>query len=476
MRVGRTPTEVAEIAVEILGGVDSAGSAALASGAATVAVRVRSTTARSPSPAARRRSTSSTSTGCAPPPTRAFANDPAGTTAYGTSVGYLPLRGWIAEHHGVDPSAGARHQRLDAGRRLPVRAARRRGRRGRRRAPDLRPHAAVAARARRRRPHGRARARRHRRRRRGDAARRRPAPEAGAHHPQLPEPRRLHAVARASASGCSSSPPSTASRSSRTTPTSRCASSGEPLPTMLSLDERESVVYASSFSKTVCPGIRVGYLVGPTALIAQIAKLATEHVHLAEHGRPVDRQRVLPLRARSSARSRPSRARCASAPDAGRGARARAARGASSPRPEGGYFMWVDAALRGSTSPSSSAGRRRARRAVRQGDRLPARGRREHAAPRLLGRDARPGRRGRDSPRRGERPSRRLTTAPVALAPSTSCSGSAMRGGGEGRRSPRRSRRRCASPCRCGRRPRRRPRRRRCQRGGPPGPARAPPP
>ena len=27
---------------------------------------------------------------------RAFADDPAGTTAYGTSVGYVPLREWIA--------------------------------------------------------------------------------------------------------------------------------------------------------------------------------------------------------------------------------------------------------------------------------------------------------------------------------------------------------------------------------------------
>ncbi len=50
--------------------------------------------------------------------------------------------------------------------------------------------------------------------------------------------------------------------------------SGEKLPTMLSMDP-DRVVYASSFSKTVCPGIRVGYLVGPTDLIAQIAKLAT---------------------------------------------------------------------------------------------------------------------------------------------------------------------------------------------------------
>jgi 2-aminoadipate transaminase len=52
--------------------------------------------------------------------------------------------------------------------------------------------------------------------------------------------------------------------------------SGESLPTMLSLDTAESVVYASSFSKTVCPGIRVGYLVGAPGLIAAIAKLATE--------------------------------------------------------------------------------------------------------------------------------------------------------------------------------------------------------
>jgi 2-aminoadipate transaminase len=50
--------------------------------------------------------------------------------------------------------------------------------------------------------------------------------------------------------------------------------SGEPLPTMLSLDP-DRVVYASSFSKTVCPGIRVGYLVGPPEEIGEIAKIAT---------------------------------------------------------------------------------------------------------------------------------------------------------------------------------------------------------
>src|SRR3954447_17564953 len=50
---------------------------------------------------------------------------------------------------------------------------------------------------------------------------------------------------------------------------------GEPLTTMRDQDEAGKVVYASSFSKTVCPGIRVGYLVGPQAVIKQIQTLAT---------------------------------------------------------------------------------------------------------------------------------------------------------------------------------------------------------
>jgi 2-aminoadipate transaminase len=51
---------------------------------------------------------------------------------------------------------------------------------------------------------------------------------------------------------------------------------GDRLPTMLSMDRASKVVYASSFSKTVCPGIRVGYLVGPEPVIAAIVKIATE--------------------------------------------------------------------------------------------------------------------------------------------------------------------------------------------------------
>jgi len=54
---------------------------------------------------------------------------------------------------------------------------------------------------------------------------------------------------------------------------------GERLPTMLSLDDGDKVVYASSFSKTVCPGVRVGYLAGPAAVISAVQtdqKIATE--------------------------------------------------------------------------------------------------------------------------------------------------------------------------------------------------------
>jgi 2-aminoadipate transaminase len=50
---------------------------------------------------------------------------------------------------------------------------------------------------------------------------------------------------------------------------------GDRLPSLLSQDTRDVVVHASSFTKTVCPGVRVGYLVGPKDFIATIAKRAT---------------------------------------------------------------------------------------------------------------------------------------------------------------------------------------------------------
>jgi 2-aminoadipate transaminase len=51
---------------------------------------------------------------------------------------------------------------------------------------------------------------------------------------------------------------------------------GEALETMLSIDRAGRVIHASSFSKTVSPGVRVGYLAGPAAEIAALAKRANE--------------------------------------------------------------------------------------------------------------------------------------------------------------------------------------------------------
>ncbi len=51
---------------------------------------------------------------------------------------------------------------------------------------------------------------------------------------------------------------------------------GEALETMLSIDTDGRVVHASSFSKTVSPGVRVGYLAGPAAEIGALAKRANE--------------------------------------------------------------------------------------------------------------------------------------------------------------------------------------------------------
>jgi len=53
---------------------------------------------------------------------------------------------------------------------------------------------------------------------------------------------------------------------------------GEELPTMLALAAGTGarVVHASSFSKTVSPGVRVGYLIGPGDEIAALAKAANE--------------------------------------------------------------------------------------------------------------------------------------------------------------------------------------------------------
>ncbi|MEV4705385.1 PLP-dependent aminotransferase family protein [Actinoplanes sp. NPDC049316] len=116
---------------------------------------------------------------------------------------------------------------------------------------------------------------------------------------------------------------------------------GEALPSMLSMDENNSVVHASSFTKTVCPGVRVGYLVGPAALIDAIAKKATNLyispgmvseaiVHQFCVSGDIDRS-IQTVSAALSERAR---------------VLAESIRthipGATFTEPDGGYFLWVD--------------------------------------------------------------------------------------------------------------------------------------
>ena len=115
---------------------------------------------------------------------------------------------------------------------------------------------------------------------------------------------------------------------------------GQSLPTMVSMDP-EVVVYASSFSKTVCPGIRCGYLVGSEELIARIAKSATS-IYISPNmvaqaiinqfcrsGR-IDRSIETVRDALRERAQTLCRALSEHLPDA------------SFVAPEGGYFLWVE--------------------------------------------------------------------------------------------------------------------------------------
>ena len=204
---------------------------------------------------------------------QAFSADPGGMTAYGTAVGYVPLREWIAERHGVGPeqvlvtngSMQADAFLFDAlvteGDTVIVElptydrtllSLRNRGADVRmvELEPDGIDTAALA---------------------RVLAAGAEPTlahiipnfQNPAGYTLSAPKRQRLVELARQHGFTIFEDDPYVALRFE-----------GESLPTMFST-AGDVVVYASSFSKTVCPGIRVGYLVGPADLIARIVKLAT---------------------------------------------------------------------------------------------------------------------------------------------------------------------------------------------------------
>lgn len=120
---------------------------------------------------------------------------------------------------------------------------------------------------------------------------------------------------------------------------------GEPLPTMLAMAAADGaadrVVYASSFSKTVCPGVRVGYLVGTPEVVGRIAKLAT-NTYIAPS--MVAQAIVYQFAASGELDSSIKGVRAALGERANRLADAlrRDLPEAKFVAPDGGYFLWVE--------------------------------------------------------------------------------------------------------------------------------------
>ena len=161
------------------------------------------------------------------------------------------------------------------------------------------------------------------------------------HDPDLPEPERTHAVGRAARADRRDRASSRTAASSRTT---RTASSA----TRASRSRRSSTsrtrrfIYSSSFSKTIAPGLRVGWYVLPEELAGEITEAAALDLHHAGAAEPGGRLRVPPprqLRAEPRARHRP--APRTPRRDA-RGARRSTCRAARGSHPEGGYFIWLE--------------------------------------------------------------------------------------------------------------------------------------
>ena len=117
---------------------------------------------------------------------------------------------------------------------------------------------------------------------------------------------------------------------------------GEPPPSLHELEGGELVTYASSFSKTVAPGLRVGWFVAPTDLAVRLEARAVStyisppFLSQATVFRLIDRGAFEPNLERIKGLLRTRR-------DAMRDALERELAGeATWSEPAGGYFLWVD--------------------------------------------------------------------------------------------------------------------------------------
>jgi 2-aminoadipate transaminase len=117
---------------------------------------------------------------------------------------------------------------------------------------------------------------------------------------------------------------------------------GEPLPSLFELAEGEGVAYASSFSKTVAPGLRVGWFVLPPQLAQEIEALA-----VSTYISPPYLSEATVLEFARSGSFEPNLERVngllRERRDAMLDALARELpEDASWTQPEGGYFVWLD--------------------------------------------------------------------------------------------------------------------------------------
>jgi 2-aminoadipate transaminase len=116
---------------------------------------------------------------------------------------------------------------------------------------------------------------------------------------------------------------------------------GEPLPSVFELTEGENVAYASSFSKTVAPGLRVGWFVLPPGLAREIEALA-----VSTYISPPYLSQATVLEFACSGHFEPNLERVngllRDRRDAMLGALARELPDATWTQPEGGYFVWLD--------------------------------------------------------------------------------------------------------------------------------------